>query len=71
MTNADKVRNMSDEELAVWLEKALCGGNEGFDKWLCDRCQNEHGGACPLPGDERCKKADNVLLYWLKAAAEN
>ena len=71
MTNADKIRAMTDEELEAWLKKALNGGYEWFEAWACNRCHAENGGRCPKTDDERCSGWDRELLEWLKAPAEN
>ena len=33
MTNADRIRAMSDEELADWLEEVQCGMIEHWSRW--------------------------------------
>ena len=71
MTNADKIRSMSDEELEAWLEKTLNGGHEWFWARSCNLCQGEHGGKCPIPEDDTCIKMGGEILEWLKAEAEN
>ena len=64
MTNADRIRDMSDEELAVFLDDLTC---------LCVDC-NEHDGVnenCPIykQGCGRyCEPKD--LLDWLQQPAE-
>jgi hypothetical protein len=59
-TNADRIRAMSDEELARWISDMW----HGFvSKPWCDfRCQNCRGG-----DDYRCEKC---ALEWLKQPAE-
>ena len=64
MTNADRVRAMSDEELAVWLTE------NGWDCHLCSehwQLDNE-----PLLRGEKCdEKCSEHCLEWLrKTAAE-
>lgn len=71
MTNADKIRAMNDEELAAWVRKAVCGGLEWFQAWMCDRCLAEHGGRCPLPEDDACGQLGDEVLLWLRELAEN
>ena len=72
MTNADKIRTMTDEELAAWLKEALAGGLEWFTAWRCYRCLDEHGGACPQPDDADCMIPYGAeLMDWLKAPADN
>lgn len=38
MTNADRIRNMSDEELAEFLatvtSDAICGSSWDYDEWI-------------------------------------
>lgn len=64
MTNADKIRAMSDEELAVFLDDLTC---------LCVDC-NDHDGVnenCPIykQGCGRyCEPKD--LMDWLQQPAE-
>ena len=47
MTNADKIRNMTNEDLADFLEKVISGnreeigikcGNDKCDSWKCTEC---------------------------------
>lgn len=63
-TNADRIRAMSDEELAVFLDDLTC---------LCVDC-NDHDGVnenCPIykQGCGRyCEPKD--LMHWLKQPAE-
>lgn len=47
VNNADKIRNMTNEELAVFLEKVVGGdrnaigikcGNDKCDSWKCTEC---------------------------------
>lgn len=55
MTNADRIRAMSDEELAKFLEEA---------SWIC---ANQVCRKCPLStGTENCKSVEE----WLKQPAE-
>lgn len=64
MTNADRIRGMSDEELAVFLDDLTC---------LCVDC-NDHDGVnenCPIykQGCGRyCEPKD--LMDWLQQPAE-
>ena len=64
MTNADRIRDMSDEELAVFLDDLTC---------LCVDC-NDHDGVnenCPIykQGCGRyCEPKD--LMDWLQQPAE-
>lgn len=55
LTNADRIRAMSDEELADWVEILLCPSN----------CPDEQmGEACARTSCDGC------WLSWLKATAE-
>ena len=57
MTNADRIRSMSDEELAVWL----------CDLFSVDTCYTH------CPGCDSCNYADgtpNGLKKWLQQPAE-
>lgn len=57
MTNADKIRSMTDEELAKWIE------SPGF--FSCNMCVHLIGSAeCK---EENCAKA---ALKWIKQEAE-
>lgn len=59
LTNADRIRVMSDEELARWISD-VCHGF--VSKPWCDfRCQN-----CREGDDYRCEKC---VLEWLKQPA--
>lgn len=53
-TNADRIRNMSDDELAEWINK----------KNMCEQCAYEPGGLCMK------KPCANGILQWLKSKAE-
>lgn len=53
-TNADRIRNMSDEELAEWINT----------KDMCEHCAYKSGGIC---NKETC--ADSIL-QWLQSEAE-
>lgn len=54
MTNADKIRAMSDEELAEWLCSLMTAE-------CCDqRC----------PARDICNLGDNGLVKWMKQPAE-
>jgi hypothetical protein len=62
MTNAEKVRAMSDEELAEWFA----------DFWDCNDCsEHERLGDCPLLREEPCdQKCKEHCLEWLQQPAE-
>ena len=38
MTNGDKIRNMTDEELAEWIDKQNNEDREDWDSLGCYRC---------------------------------
>ena len=70
MTNAERIRDMSDEELASWINEILERGIEWFDARACDRCKAENAGRCPLPEDEGCLNIDLEIIDWLKSEAD-
>lgn len=53
-TNADRIRNMSDEELADWINAQN----------ICEQCAYEPENVCM---EEPCT---NGILQWLRAEAE-
>lgn len=53
-TNADRIRNMSDEELAEWINK----------KNMCEQCVYTPGGLCMK------NPCINGILEWLQSEAE-
>lgn len=58
MTNADRIRAMSDEELAKWLNSSGC---------ICESCS--HSAECVDPYNlSRCVCG---VLEWLKQPAES
>ena len=64
MTNADRIRNMSDEELAIFINSARCDAMYGSE---CEQpyCEGMCGNSC---NDE--KHIDKHLLQWLQAEAK-
>lgn len=63
ITNADRIRAMSDEELAEYLcgltycceceHRDTCNGEDGYLKWLrqpAEDCEACHDGVCDIPG---------------------
>ena len=64
MTNADRIRNMSDKELAILLQATECASHG----W-CDECQTLKGNPCNGLKDE-----SNALvkekLDWLREKVE-
>lgn len=57
ITNADRIRAMSDEELAEWISEII----------LCEECERMNGGYRPCLGGECCP---DHWLDWLKRPAE-
>lgn len=63
MTNADRIRAMSDEELAEWLA-------DMFDCHYCS--EHERIGDNPLLSAEQCdQKCEQHCLEWLKKPRES
>ena len=58
MTNADKIRQMTDEELADFLEEVEMGDID-YSITFCDMCK-EGGNALGLD-------CSGCLLHWLKS----
>ena len=67
MTNAERIRAMSDEELAQWINEVIGRGIEWFDARSCERCKKENGSRCPHPEDGGCDKLDSNIVDWLKS----
>lgn len=63
-TNADRIRAMSDEELARWM----CGGSVSTES-ACNYCDKNNGEFC---NGEKCRgKTDTeIIMEWLKQPAE-
>lgn len=60
-TNADRIRNMSDEELAVFLD--------GFSSRCLDCAEDAKNQSCPIYKEGRyCRPKD--IMKWLKQPAE-
>ena len=59
MTNGDKVRAMTDNDLAELLDQVCCTG---------DDCYNCPADGLPGCGVDRCKDA---FLSWLKEEVDN
>lgn len=61
MTNADRIRNMTDEELAIFINATRCDALYGSD---CEQpyCEGMCGNSC---NDE--KHIEKGLLKWLQA----
>lgn len=60
-TNADRIREMSDEELAEWL-------HNGISSDACDFCKYENGHC----DGSRCwgKAEEEIIAEWLKQPAK-
>lgn len=71
MTNAEKIRSMSDEELEVLLTKLLSRGIDWFYSRACNRCYAKHGGKCPTGESDTCLCEDGDILDWLKEEVED
>ena len=56
-TNADRIRSMTDEELAEFLDKVSCG---------CEECPKERECMYPLTQFDVELPCSKVLLKWLK-----
>ena len=67
MTNAERIRDMSDDELALWINEVIGLGIEWFDAQSCERCKAENAGRCPHPEDGGCDKLDSTVMDWLKS----
>lgn len=63
-TNGDRIRAMSDEELAKWL----CGGAVASES-ACSYCENNKLGFC---NGEDCRgKTDaEIIMEWLRQPAK-
>lgn len=55
MTNADKIRGMTDEELADFIQRVQIGdfSNLDYGKTFCDMCNAQY-------------ECDDCLKWWLK-----
>jgi len=72
MTNADKIRSMTDEELVACLTKIAKDGIECFWARSCNLCYATNSGQCPARESDTCLFTDDgVILAWLKAETEN
>lgn len=58
-TNADKIRSMTDEELADFIQRVEIGdfNCNDYGKTFCDMCDGQY-------------ECDDCLKYWLKQPAE-
>lgn len=59
ITNADKIRAMSDEELAEFISRIEIGdfGPQVYGKTFCDMCKGQY-------------ECDDCRLWWLQQPAE-
>lgn len=57
-TNADRIRAMTDKELALWFDQLTNG---------CDSCPNKHDCTYGIESFGRC---DDIWLSWLKSPVE-
>ena len=59
MTNADRIRAMSDEELAEFISRIEIGdfGPQVYGKTFCDMCKGQY-------------ECDDCRLWWLQQPAE-
>lgn len=59
MTNADRIRAMSDEELAEFISRIEIGdfGQQVYGKTFCDMCKDQY-------------ECDDCRLWWLQQPAE-
>ena len=61
MTNADRIRNMSDEELAEFLETYS----------ICEHCKYDSNHSCTLQNPCVHALAQAIALEWLQAEVED
>lgn len=59
VTNADRIRAMSDEELAEFISRIEIGdfGSQIYGKTFCDMCKGQY-------------ECDDCRLWWLQQPAE-
>lgn len=59
ITNADRIRSMSDEELAEFISRIEIGdfGQQVYGKTFCDMCKGQY-------------ECDDCRLWWLQRPAE-
>ncbi|MFA7051244.1 MAG: hypothetical protein WC189_04060 [Bacilli bacterium] len=77
MTNGDKIRSMTDEQLADWLNKITNQEKEDWEQIGCSFCinnviSNKSGvfTKFSLHGCEVCK-FENGLIGWLKSDSDS
>lgn len=63
LTNADHIRNMSDEDLTAFLHRCICeDGAPAFCRGLPE-CESDMDADSLIPLERCCQ----CLLYWLKS----
>lgn len=71
MTNADKVRQMSDTELGELFNAISREGDSTFTHAVCTNCREHHNNACPLESmDDPCPEkyvpyGSDDMMNWL------
>ena len=76
MSNYDKIKAMSVDELASFLaENAVNGGVfiGMADGYICRKCKRENGGHCPVPDDVGCLFNEDdaaTIKRWLEGEVE-
>ena len=60
ITNADRIRSMNDEELAVFLEQ--------FE--ICNYCEYSHNGRCSFENPCVHEFAISISYKWLQSEAK-
>lgn len=66
-TNADRIRSMSDEELAKFIEAIRCSSHFSDEECGFPICQSMNGNLCNGIKD---KEPDEDFLHWLQQPAE-
>ena len=61
-SNADRIRNMTDEELAKFIESVQC-----YAHGWCEKCSSMNGDYC---NGIRVNEPDADILDWLKQSVE-
>ena len=70
MTNADRIRQMDDEQLAELLRDVKDRGWEFFCDAVCNHCRDANEGECPThaegPCDPRYSPTEDDVINWLR-----
>lgn len=66
-TNADRIRSMSDEELAKFIEAIRCSSHFSDEECGFPICQSMNGNLCNGIKDN---EPDEDFLHWLQQPAE-